>query len=528
MKKLLVLIFAGLLPLSGIAQRNVILLIADDIGTDYFGFYADHGDTIAVPNLRKLLKKGVRFENAMSNPVCSATRTGMLTGRYSFRTGVGGIVGGLGGSGQITTSEITIPKILQSFNPNIAKANIGKWHLSTAMPASNLQNPLTMGYDHFEGPFTGQITNYFNWQKYTNGISSTVTTYATTENINNALSWIKTKNGKPFFCWLAFCAPHTPFHLPPAGMYSEVSLSGTTQDINANPKKYFKASVEALDKEIGRFFDSLQAINRLDSTDFIFMGDNGNAIQTAQITNTARAKGTIYQYGTHVPFVIAGPSVINPNRSTNALVNTADVFATVQELFGNYNWQTQIPVNKPVDSKSLVPILKNESNSVRNWAFTEIFKLTTDGDDGKTMRNQKYKLLKFDAGSEELYKLSTDPGESTNLITGVLSQEDLTNYIYLCNEMTSLVGTSSFCNPVLEVSEMVSNLKLKVYPNPFESTLSIQNLQLQEVIILSNGLGKIVYSGKEIHRQSFKELPAGVYSVRIAGKPESHTLVLKQ
>jgi arylsulfatase A-like enzyme len=125
MKKLLVLIFAGLLPLSGIAQRNVILLIADDIGTDYFGFYADHGDTIAVPNLRKLLKKGVRFENAMSNPVCSATRTGMLTGRYSFRTGVGGIVGGLGGSGQITTSEITIPKLLQSFNPNIAKANIG-------------------------------------------------------------------------------------------------------------------------------------------------------------------------------------------------------------------------------------------------------------------------------------------------------------------------------------------------------------------------------------------------------------------
>ena len=102
------------------AQRNVLVIIADDLGTDYLSFYENAGpDTVYVPNIKSLLSKGVRFKNAMSNPVCSATRSGILTGRYSFRTGVGGIVGGIGGSNQLDTSEITIPRLLKKYNSNI-------------------------------------------------------------------------------------------------------------------------------------------------------------------------------------------------------------------------------------------------------------------------------------------------------------------------------------------------------------------------------------------------------------------------
>jgi arylsulfatase A-like enzyme len=110
-------------------QRNTVLIIADDLSPDYFGFYENHVDTVDVPNIRSLLVRGIRFKNLMSNPVCSSTRTTILTGRYSFRTGVGGIVGGTGGSNQIDTAEISIPKLLRTFNANIAKADIGKWHL---------------------------------------------------------------------------------------------------------------------------------------------------------------------------------------------------------------------------------------------------------------------------------------------------------------------------------------------------------------------------------------------------------------
>ncbi len=126
-----------LIPFMSKAQRNVVMLIADDLGTDYFGFYTNHQDTVDVPNIRSLLRQGVKFSQASANPVCSSTRSGLLTGRYSFRTGVGGIVGGTGGSNPLDTSEITIPKLLKKYNPNISTANIGKWHLHQPMPASN-------------------------------------------------------------------------------------------------------------------------------------------------------------------------------------------------------------------------------------------------------------------------------------------------------------------------------------------------------------------------------------------------------
>ncbi len=147
------------------AQRNVILIIADDLGTDYCGFYENHLDTAAMPNVRKLLARGVRFRNAWSNPVCSPTRSGMLTGRYSFRTGVGTAVGAAN-SAVLDTSEITIPRLLNRFKPNgIAKANIGKWHLQLSTPKSNYTFPNIMGYDHYEGNFLGTLNSYTNWTK---------------------------------------------------------------------------------------------------------------------------------------------------------------------------------------------------------------------------------------------------------------------------------------------------------------------------------------------------------------------------
>ena len=81
---------------------------------------------------------------------------------------------------------------------------------------------------------------------------------------------------------------------------------------------------------------------------------------------------------------------------SEALVNTADLFATILEMFGFYNWPSQIPAGKQVDSRSLMPVLQNTATDVRPWAFTEIFKLTPDANDGKTMRNSAYKLLRFD------------------------------------------------------------------------------------------------------------------------------------
>lgn len=514
MKRLILSLFFLFNLQSSLAQRHVVLLIADDLGTDYFGFYEGAQDTVDVPHIRALLNNGVRFTNAMSNPYCSATRAGILTGRYSFRTNVGGVVGAPTGAAQLDTSEITFPQLLEIYNPAIAKANIGKWHLHNPMPASNLMNPQVLGYDHFEGPFIGAISDYNNWTKYTNGVQSTVTTYATTEHVNNAVSWLQQQNGKPFFLWSAFVAPHTPFHLPPASLHNYNFLPGTPAHINQNPKLYFKAMIQSLDTEIGRLMDSLQAMNVLDSTDFIFIGDNGNTGQTAQVAPPNKAKGTIYQYGVHVPMIISGPSVVNPGRSSDALVNTADVFATVLELFGYNNWQSQIPVNKPTDSKSLMPIILNQSTQVRPWAFTEVFDFTPDSAEGKAMRNEQYKLIHFDYGAQEFYDLLADTFETNNLLNGVLTATELSNYQYLCSEMSNLLGSGIYCDNSVGINEVLPEDDLP-FPNPFESHIYLSENYHYDEAALFDCFGRMIYQGNDLSSQNFSELPAGVYGLRI-------------
>lgn len=480
------------------AQRNVLLIVADDLSGDYFGFLEGYQDTVDVPNIRMLAQKGIRFRQAYANPVCSATRSSMLTGRYGFRTGVGGIVGGAGGSAPLDTAEITIPKLLKLHDANIVKAHIGKWHLQSPQPISNLLFPNKMGYDHFEGPFIGTLTSYTNWTKCTNGVNSTITNYATSENVNNAVSWLKTQNSnKPFFLWLAFNAPHDPLHLPPTGLHTFSNLSGTTIDIRNQPKAYFKAMIQAMDHEIGRLFDSLQVLNKMDSTDIIFIGDNGNTPRTAQIADTSRAKGTLYEYGIHVPFIVSGPSVVNGGRASDALINAADIFATTLELMGNYNWQSQIPVARPADSKSLVPIINNTAATIRQWVFSENFKLTPDSSDGKTMRNEEYKLIRFDYGPQEFYKLSTDPNELDDLVSNgqvTWSSSDVINYNMLCGEMRNLLNTTTVCDfltPIKLVSftgrladnktKLVWATAVEENANRFEIERSINGLDFKKI-----------------------------------------------
>ncbi len=374
MKKLYFSILITLIGLQlNAQQRNVVLIIADDLGKDYCDIYPDHAPiTVNLTNVKRLLPRGIVFNNAWSNPLCSPTRAGILTGRYSFRTGVGDVVDG--SNPKLSLTENTIPKVLNLFSANgIAKACIGKWHVTTLAP-TGYSYPNTLGFDHYEGNMAGGLgaaaNSYSIWTKITNGVSSTSTNYATTELVNNAISYISNLNTtnptKPFYLQLAFNAPHTPYHLPPSNLLTNNTLSGTATDITANPRNYFKAMVEAMDSEIGRFFDYLQTSGEWANTDIIFIGDNGNESTVAQ---SSPAKGSVYQGGVTVPFIISGPDVVNPNRTSNALVNTADLFSTILELFGDTNWQSQIPTTT-VDSKSLLPIILNTGTTTRPWAFT--------------------------------------------------------------------------------------------------------------------------------------------------------------
>ena len=146
--------------------------------------------------------------------------------------------------------------------------------------------------------------------------------------------------------WVAFNAPHTPFHIPPTNLHSYGANPAT------NLLKY-RAAVEAMDTEIGRLLLSVNAA----TTDIIFIGDNGTPGQVIQAPyDAAHAKDTLYEGGIRVPLIIKGPSVVSGGRTSNALVHAVDLFSTMLELAG-----VPLPTTVTLDSKSLIPILSNDS-----------------------------------------------------------------------------------------------------------------------------------------------------------------------
>ena len=129
MNRILLLIFIQVFANQIIAQQNTILIIADDVSPDYFGVLSKTTDTAITPNIRILAENGIRYTKAWATPVCSPTRAGILTGRYSFRTGVGHVITSAT-SPQLDTAEYTIPKLLKYYAPTKYRtACIGKWHL---------------------------------------------------------------------------------------------------------------------------------------------------------------------------------------------------------------------------------------------------------------------------------------------------------------------------------------------------------------------------------------------------------------
>jgi arylsulfatase B len=520
MNRILFFIFIQVFAIQMIAQQNTILIIADDVSPDYFGVLSKTTDTATTPNIRALAETGIRYTKAWAAPVCSPTRAGMLTGQYSFRTGVGGVISGTAAP-QLDTAEMTIARLLKSYAPTkYATACVGKWHVHNNAPAKR-SYPNLMGFDFYSGSFNGAITDYYNYPIIRNGATDTVKIYATTQTINDAIAWLDTvQSTKPFFLWVAFNAPHTPYHLPPSSLCNTAGLTGTQAHIDANPKLYFKAAIEAMDSEIGRLIQYLKTKNKFTNTNFIFIGDNGSSREMAQNADNTKSKETIYDYGVRVPFVVSGPRVTNKNIESDALINTVDIFATVAEMSEFTSWKTSIPSSKTIDSRSFLPIVNGEKVLIRNWIFSEQFNTPSEAKDGKTIRNQDYHLLRLDNGTEEFYNQTLDKEEANNLLKTTMSSTDWTNYKQLCDTLTTLTGKGS-CQTA-SVSN-TNNLNIKLYPNPTSNYIRISSdIEIIEVCI-HNLIGNklIVTSSNEI---DISRLDSGIYFVEVTQKNNTKSI----
>ncbi|MEO1051055.1 MAG: sulfatase-like hydrolase/transferase [Bacteroidota bacterium] len=514
------LILCCCLLISGIRtsmaqSRNVLILIADDLGVDYMSTYGEGTDFAPTPNINQLASEGVTFTNAWSNPVCSPTRATLLTGRYGFRNGVQTVVGSNDSQTGISLDEYTLPKALDDANSGYAHSCIGKWHLNDASNGDE-DNPNLMGFDHFSGLVSGRF-DYFDWEKTTNGTTQSVSNYSTTEFVDDAIDWISQQNG-PWFQWVAFMSPHTPFHLPPNNLHRFDGLPGGRRQIRRNPIPYFKASIEAMDTEIGRLINYLKVSGQYDNTTIIFIGDNGTTAQVVQAPfDPDRAKGTLYEGGVNVPFIVSGSGVTNPNRTSDALINVADLFATSLELAG-VNVNNTLPSNVTFDSKSFLPILQSQNQTIRSWIFSELEGFNTNVDGQTILNTNNYKLIHFNNGSEELYNLSIDPFENNNLLVGNLSGNAQFNYNSLKNTLNDLLGSMT------AQSSEVDLIKIKVYPNPASSSIDVdldnELGDIPKTFELMSENGETLRSGVTTSKQiriKTTGLDKGLYYLKITG-----------
>lgn len=386
------------------ARPNILLIIADDMGVEATPGYSIGDSKPNMPNLESLADNGISFDNVWAYPLCSPTRATILTGRYGYRTGVLNPTN----ASRIASNEKTIQAFLDENTDNAyTHSIIGKWHLSNNEP----ERPIQMGIDYYAGILGGGVTDYNSWDLTENGETNAFSGYVTTKLTDLAIAWINQQT-KPWFCWMAYNAPHTPFHLPPNNMHSQGNLANDQASIDANPSPYYMAMIESLDFEIGRLMQNIPE-DELENTVIIFIGDNGSpgqVIQSPYISN--RAKGSLHQGGIHVPMIVSGKGVSRLNDRDDNLISSTDLFCTIAEIAGMDLPQYQ-------DSYSFYDLLSSSGTNNRAYNYAEILD-DDDSQSGFAIRNAQYKLIEFDNGQQRFYDLLADPYEGVNLINRTL------------------------------------------------------------------------------------------------------------
>lgn len=379
-------------------QPNILLIISDDFGAEASSLYPHlngASGAVSTPNLEALAANGLVFENAWANPVCSPTRGTIVSGLYGHRTGVT-YVGNV-----LPTSTSTLFDRLVESPADYAAALFGKYHLGTTT-----QHVRDLGISTFRGILSGGVSNYYNWTiNDANAPNTTSTTYSTTVLTNFAVDYIRnhkaTRPNDPWFLYQSYNAPHFPYQVPPRELHS-VDLGSLQPGTTSNTIPNYKAMIQSLDTEIGRLLSEVD----LDNTIVIFIGDNGTEAPVKDTGAGVRgSKSSVYEGGVRIPFIVAGAGVTRRGRE-NALVSTADLYATILSLSG-------LPLSQVNNSYSIKPLLTDASaTSGRTHNFTEMCQGTSQR--LYAVRDAQYKLVSVN-GTYSLYDLINDPLETTNL-----------------------------------------------------------------------------------------------------------------
>jgi len=420
-------IAAGLAPGATRARKpNFIILLSDDLG---YGDVGCFGAEVPTPHIDSIAAKGVRFTDGyVSNPVCSPSRAGIMTGRYQQRFGhefnpdthqrtEPGYNRDVKENLGLPLREITMAQLLKK--AGYATGAVGKWHLGSNKPF----HPLSRGFDEYFG-FLGGATSYLTeetpqpvvakglrspafkpgrklpWPAIMRGHDTLdENEYLTDAFGREAVSFIERHKQEPFFLYLAFNAIHEPFQATARYVDRVANIANERQRVLA-------AMTVALDDNIGKVMSKLREHGLENDTVVVFLSDNGSPTWTGAGSNgpLSGGKSTMFEGGIRIPFCLQWPGHVPGGQLNRQMVMSFDLLSTFVGLGG-----AELPKDRTYDGVNLIPYLNGKSDKQPHEM------LFWRAGRNSAARKGNWKLLQLGENRTHLYDLSTDIAETKDL-----------------------------------------------------------------------------------------------------------------
>jgi arylsulfatase A-like enzyme len=390
------------------AKPNILFILADDMGYADLSCYGR--PDLSTPNIDRLAAEGVRFLQAYANsPVCTASRTALITGRYQYRLAVGleePLSDRTTRSVGLPPDHPTLPSILKK--EGYQATLIGKWHLGR-LPDFG---PLQSGYDHFYG-FRGGALDYFT-HKYGPATSDTEDLWDGDSKIHQvgyltdllgdrAVDVVDAyaKSRRPFLLSLHFNAPHWPWEAP--GDEAESQRIRSLFHYDGGTQRTYQRMIQQMDLQIGRVLQALDANGAAGNTIVIFTSDNGGERFADTWPFTGR-KTELLEGGLRIPAILRWPDRAPPGRTSDQVTIGMDWLPTLLAAAG-----TAPDPAYPTDGMNLLPSLTQAAASVPRKLFWR-YKYS----DQQAVRDGNWKYLKI-LDNTFLFDVVEDPMERGNL-----------------------------------------------------------------------------------------------------------------
>ncbi len=366
-------------------KPNILLILTDDQG---WGDVSLHGNEhLQTPNMDKIATEGARFDRFFVSPVCAPTRASLLTGRYHINTGVHGVTRG---RETMKADEVTIAEILKD-NGYVTGA-FGKWHNGAHYP----NHPNGQGFDEFVGFCAGHWNNYFDSILERNGEFFQSKGYMVDYLTDEAISFIEKNRDEPFFCYVPYNTPHSPFQVPD-DYFEKFKAQGFDDKLAC-----VYGMCENIDDNIGRMLSKLDDLGIAENTIVIFLTDNGP--NTERYNGDMRGrKGSAHEGGSRVPFFVRWPTNIKPGTLVKNIAAHIDVLPTLASLL-----DLKTPDNLAWHGIDLSPLLVNPQT---DWPDRKIY---GHWGNAASVRTEQYRFVSS-PGNVLLFDMKKDPGETNNI-----------------------------------------------------------------------------------------------------------------